>query len=119
MRKQEKDSQHEYLDDASGPRERRPAEEPTMKVAQVGDSSVIAVQGPGDNLVFYWQPIGGQQWNRELVAGAPLAASPPSVAQVGNSSVIAVQAPGNRLCSTGSPSAASSGTGRWWRPPRA
>jgi hypothetical protein len=41
-----------------------------MKVAQVGDSSVIAVQGPGNSLVFYWQLIGSQQWNREVVASA-------------------------------------------------
>lgn len=41
-----------------------------MKVAQVGNSSVIAVQGPGNSLVFYWQPIGSQQWNREVVASA-------------------------------------------------
>jgi hypothetical protein len=38
-----------------------------MKVAQVGDSSVIAVQGRGNSLVFYWQPIGSRQWNQEIV----------------------------------------------------
>jgi hypothetical protein len=68
-----------------------------MKVAQVGDSSVIAVRSPGNHLVFYWQPIGGQQWNQELVDGVPLAASAPSVAQVGNSSVIAVEGDFNSL----------------------
>jgi hypothetical protein len=64
-----------------------------MKVAQVGDSSVIAVEGPDASLVFYWQPIGSQQWNPEVVADPGWAFSAPSVAQVGNSTVIAVEGP--------------------------
>jgi len=64
-----------------------------MKVAQVGDSSVIAVQGPGNSLVFYWQPIGSQQWNQEIVRDPGFTFGAPSVAQVGNSSVIAVEGP--------------------------
>ena len=37
-------------------------------VAQVGTSSVIAVQGPHPTLRFYWQTIGGVPWHPELVA---------------------------------------------------
>jgi hypothetical protein len=71
-----------------------------MKVAQVGDSSVIAVQGPGNSLVFYWQPIGSQEWNLEIVARLDYTIfSAPSVAQVGNSSVIAVEGPDASLVS--------------------
>ena len=36
-------------------------------VAQVGDSTVIAASDPDGNLLFYWQPIGSQQWNLEQV----------------------------------------------------
>jgi len=39
-------------------------------VAQVGNSSVIAVEGPDGSVLFYWQPIGSLQWNREAVAPA-------------------------------------------------
>ena len=66
-------------------------------VAQVGDSSVIAAQGPDNSLLFYWQPIGSQQWNPEQVAGPGTTASAPSVAQVGNSTVIAAAAPDGSL----------------------
>ena len=67
-------------------------------VAQVGNSSVIAVQGGSNSLQFWWQPIGSRQWNQEVVAGAGSGAfSAPSVAQVGNSSVIAAQGIGNSL----------------------
>jgi hypothetical protein len=38
-------------------------------VAQVGNSSVIAAEGPGHSLRFYWQAIGGVPWHPELVAG--------------------------------------------------
>ena len=64
-----------------------------MQVAQVGSSSVIAVEGPGGSLLYYWQPIGSQQWNQEIVLrpGSGFTCSGPSVAQVGDSSVIAVQ----------------------------
>ena len=88
-----------------------------MKVAQVGNSSVIAAQGPGNSLQFYWQPIGSQQWNTEQVAGPGSAFSAPSVAQVGDSSVIAAQGPDNRLTSTGSPSVVSNGTQSRWPGP--
>jgi len=37
-------------------------------VAQVGTSSVIAAEGPGASLRFYWQTIGGVPWHPELVA---------------------------------------------------
>jgi hypothetical protein len=66
-------------------------------VAQVGDSTVIAAQGPDNSLLFYWQPIGSLQWNPEQVAGPGTTFWTPSVAQVGNSTVIAAQGPGGSL----------------------
>jgi hypothetical protein len=39
-----------------------------VSVAPVGRSSVIAAEGPGHTLVFYWQTIGAKPWNREIVA---------------------------------------------------
>jgi hypothetical protein len=51
-------------------------------VAQVGDSTVIAVQGPNDQgpndtLLFFWQPIGSQQWNQEnVLPGLAVSAEP-------------------------------------------
>jgi len=79
-------------------------------VAQVGDSTVIAAADTDGSLVFYWQPIGSQQWNPEQVAGPGVAFSPPSVAQVGDSTVIAARGPTTASCSTGSRSARNSGT---------
>ncbi|MFZ0191802.1 MAG: hypothetical protein WAL72_33200, partial [Streptosporangiaceae bacterium] len=61
--------------------------------AQVGQSSVIAAQGPFGSLRFYWQTIGTKPWNRETVAGPGSTGSAPSAAQVGQSSVIAAQGP--------------------------
>ena len=66
-------------------------------VAQVGNSTVIAATGPDDSLLFYWQPIGSQQWNPEQVAGPGTTFAVPSVAQVGDSTVIAAQGPDNSL----------------------
>ena len=68
-----------------------------MKVAQVGNSTVIATQGPGNSLQFWWQPIGSRQWNPEQVAGPDTTFSGPSVAQAGNSTVIAAQGGGGSL----------------------
>jgi hypothetical protein len=62
-------------------------------VAQVGNSTVIAAQGSGESLQFYWQPIGSGQWTREQVAGQLTTLLVPSVAQVGNSTVIAALGP--------------------------
>ena len=67
------------------------------EVAQVGTSSVIAVQGPHHSLLFYWQTIGGVPWHPEVVSGPGTAYSAPSVAQVGSSSVIAVEGPHHSL----------------------
>ena len=39
-------------------------------VAQFGNSTVIAVEGPDGSVLFYWQPIGSLQWTREAVAPA-------------------------------------------------
>src|SRR5580693_4082038 len=66
-------------------------------VAQVGLSSVIAAEGPGHSLLFYWQTIGGVPWHPELVAGPGTTFSAPKVAQVGTSSVIAAEGPGHSL----------------------
>ena len=60
-------------------------------VAQVGNSSVIAAEGPNHSQLFYWQTIGGVPWHPEVVAGPGTTYSAPSVAQVGTSSVIAAQ----------------------------
>jgi hypothetical protein len=38
-------------------------------VAQVGNNTVIAAQGASGSLLFYWQPIGSEQWNPEQPAG--------------------------------------------------
>jgi hypothetical protein len=68
-------------------------------LAQVGNSSCIAAQGPDDELLFYWQTIGSPiPWSPgETVAGLPLAGSAPSLAQIGNSACIAAQSPDNAL----------------------
>ena len=60
-------------------------------------SSVIAAQGPGKSLMFYWQTIGTVPWHAEQVAGSGTTFSGPSVAQVGNSSVIVALGPNNSL----------------------
>jgi len=54
-----------------------PERKPTMT------SSVIAAQGPGKSLMFYWQTIGTVPWHAEQVAGPGTTFSAPSVAQVG------------------------------------
>jgi len=66
-------------------------------VAQVGNSSVIAAEGPGDSVYFYWQTIGTAPWHPEEVAAGETTYGEPSVAQVGNSSVIAAEGPGDSL----------------------
>ena len=43
-------------------------------VAQVGNNTVIAAAAPDNSLVFYWQPIGSETWNAELVASGQLPA---------------------------------------------
>ena len=49
-------------------------------VAQVGDSTVIAAVGLDNSLLLFWQPIGGEQWNPEQVAGPGTTFSSPSLA---------------------------------------
>jgi hypothetical protein len=58
-------------------------------VAQVGNCTVVAVAQPDESLMFYWQPIGSEQWNPEQVAAPGTTYVTPSVAQVGDSTVIA------------------------------
>jgi hypothetical protein len=62
-------------------------------VAQVGRSSVIAAEGPGQSLEFYWQATGTVPWHPEQVAGPGTTFSAPSVALVGESSVISAEGP--------------------------
>ncbi len=66
-------------------------------VALVGNNTVIAAQGAGGSLEFFWQPIGSEQWNPEQVAAPGTITSAPSVAQVGNNTVIAAQGAGGSL----------------------
>jgi hypothetical protein len=58
-------------------------------VTQVGDSTVIAAQGPGASLYMFWQQIGSPVWHAQKVAGAKSTYTAPSVAQIGSSTVIA------------------------------
>jgi len=60
-------------------------------VAQVGNCTVIAVAQRDSSLMFYWQPIGSEQWNPEQVAGPGTTYVTPSVAQVGDFTVIAAR----------------------------
>jgi hypothetical protein len=66
-------------------------------VAQVGNSSVIAAEGPGNSLNFYYQPIGASGWTPETAGVAGTTFSAPSVAQVGSSSVISAAGPDGSL----------------------
>jgi hypothetical protein len=58
-------------------------------ITQVGNSTVIAAQGPGATLYMFWQQIGSPVWHAQRVAGAKSTYTAPSVAQVGSSTVIA------------------------------
>jgi hypothetical protein len=40
-----------------------------VQVAQVGDSSAIVTLQQDNSLWYYWQTIGGSEWNKEQVAG--------------------------------------------------
>jgi hypothetical protein len=53
---------------------------------------VIAAQGSGGNLNFYWQAIGAQGWNPEagINEGASDPDVPPTVTQVGDTSGVSV-----------------------------
>jgi hypothetical protein len=66
-------------------------------VAQVGNSSVIAAQGPS-GLDFYWQAIGSPTWSpAQVVAGVDATQGTPAIAQVGQSTVIAAQTPSGQI----------------------
>jgi hypothetical protein len=66
-------------------------------VAQVGNSSVIAAQGP-NGLDFYWQAIGSPTWSpAQVVAGVDATQGTPAIAQVGQSTVIAAQTPSGQI----------------------
>ena len=59
-----------------------------------GRLDLIAATGPSNTLTFYWQTIGTQPWNEEVVAGPGTSLMPPSVAWVGDSSMIVARANG-------------------------
>jgi hypothetical protein len=62
-----------------------------------GSNVNIAVQGPGNSLLLYWQVNGASGWNTETVAGADTTFSAPSMNADGDDVNIAVQGPGNSL----------------------
>jgi hypothetical protein len=64
---------------------------PSMNVD--GNDVNIAVQGPDNSLLFYWQVNGSSGWNAEPVAGAGTTFSAPSMNVDGNDVNISVQGP--------------------------
>jgi hypothetical protein len=66
-------------------------------VAQDGNGIIIAVQGPDNNLLFYWRPLGSTTWTMETVAGANTTFSAPSLVVNGNGVNIVAEGPGNSL----------------------
>src|SRR5579859_1866350 len=73
----------------------RAATGPSMDID--GNDVNIAVQGPGNSLMFYWQVNGASGWNVETVAGAGTTFSAPSMNVDGNDVNIAVQGPDHSL----------------------
>lgn len=67
-----------------------------VSLAESGSSSMIAAEGPGNSLDFYYLSAG--TWHAEQVAGPGTTYSAPSLAVVGlNTPVIAAEGPGNSL----------------------
>jgi hypothetical protein len=65
-------------------------------VAQIGNSTGIAVQGENDSLHYYWQQVGSRPWSAaQQVGGSGTTLGKPALAQVGKSAVIAAQGPGD------------------------
>jgi hypothetical protein len=69
----------------------------TPSIANDANSAVIATEGPGHSLQFYWQAAGTTPWHRETVAGLGTTYSAPTVTQDGNSAVIAAEGPNHSL----------------------
>ena len=66
-------------------------------VAQVANSTVIAVQG-ASGLDYYWQAVGSPTWSQaQVVASGDATQGNPSIAQVGQSTVIAAQTPSGQI----------------------
>ena len=62
------DPRHQLL----GPRNRRGSLHHLLRapsLAQLGNSSVIAAEGPSHSLNFYWQSIGSNLWNPQTADG--------------------------------------------------
>ena len=63
----------------------------------------IAAAGPGQNLRFYWQVLGGAAWNPEQAAGAGTTYSAPSLttnsasAAVSAAAIVSAAGPGGSL----------------------
>ena len=68
-------------------------------VTRDGNLIVIAVEGAGHSLDFYWQSNGdpSASWHPELVAGPGSAYSAPSIAVDGDRIIIAVQGPDHSI----------------------
>jgi hypothetical protein len=68
-------------------------------LAQNGNTTIIAAQGPSNSLDFYWAFNGSSNWGPELVAGAGTTYSAPSIAAniSGNGVNIAAEGPSNSL----------------------
>jgi hypothetical protein len=62
-----------------------------------GNGVTIAVQGPDNSLLFYWQANGASSWNVETVAGPGTTFSAPSMNVDGNDTNIAVEGPDDSL----------------------
>jgi len=59
-------------------------------VAQVANSTVIAVQGP-NGLDYYWQAVGSPNWSQPQLVSTVATRGTPDIAQAGQSTVIAAQ----------------------------
>jgi hypothetical protein len=66
-------------------------------LARSGNSAVVSVAGPGEELDFYFQPIGAGGWSKQVVARAGLIVGEPAITQSGNSTVIAAETANHSL----------------------
>lgn len=68
-----------------------------VSVAPAANMSVIASEGPGNSLDFYYQVVGGTIWFSDRVAVQGTTYSAPAVVQIGTQVVIAVEGPDHSL----------------------
>ena len=66
-------------------------------VARNGDTTVLAAQGTGNRLNFYWSPNNGLNWYPQMITPDNTAFSAPSIADNGTATVITVRGPANSL----------------------